>query len=218
MTREKIARGLAAFVCLCLVSAGQDATEEIGPSHDLIHSDLPIFAAESPDKWPQHTSFDNGSFGCSSRVRFGDWTLRLIEDDGEQQLTWMRIRNYGAFHCFAMVQIASKRGKLAQATVQYSFFVRMRPANGDSPELWALQLGGRPGSDYYLLSRKTLPGLVTEFAVLRSTCPDAAVRKIELDMLSTRYCAINSKDDLLALAERMVGRKPLGTLTFVKGP
>jgi hypothetical protein len=42
---------------------------------DLLHSDLPIFGRGGGNEWPQHF-YDDDSFGCTSRVAFGDWVFR----------------------------------------------------------------------------------------------------------------------------------------------
>ncbi|HWK37078.1 MAG TPA: hypothetical protein VNR91_12535, partial [Sphingomonas sp.] len=62
-------------------------------------------------------------------------------------------------------------------------------------------------------------GLLKRFDVLQCDCPRANVRKgPSLDILQTRYCAINSKAALRALARRMVERPPLATLTWHSEP
>lgn len=49
-----------------------------------------------------------------------------------------------------------------------------------------------------------------------SSCPRANVRDGgSLDILLTRYCAVNSRSELSRLARRMAQRPPLGSLTRV---
>lgn len=48
--------------------------------------------------------------------------------------------------------------------------------SGSDVELWAVQIGARPGSDYLLLSREPVEGLVEKFKVLQVACPTANVR------------------------------------------
>ena len=47
---------------------------------ELIHSDLPLFDASGENVWPKSFSSE-ASFGCASRIRFGDWAL--LNQDGE---------------------------------------------------------------------------------------------------------------------------------------
>ena len=80
-----------------------------------------------------------------------------------------------------------------------------------------LQKGFVPGSDYVLLAREAEgDGPVRRFTVLQRRCPRASVREADgMDVWTTRYCGIESRAELLALARRMLRAKPLGTLEWV---
>ncbi len=184
---------------------------------DLIHSDLPIFGRGGENEWPQHF-FDEDSFGCASRVAFGDWVLRETGEENDDAAQWYRFTNYGVFHCWANTFRAYERERLNGADFHPTFFVLLGTAqiDGESVELWAIQIGARPGSEYLLLSRGPDDGLVDRFNVLQTQCPRANVRDVgSLDILLTRYCAINSRAELIRLARRMAQRPPLGTLARV---
>jgi hypothetical protein len=85
----------------------------------------------------------------------------------------------------------------------------------DGRELWALQLGARPGSEYLLLARSPAGGLVDHFDVLQRRCDGRQLRRGEpLDILITRYCNITSKSELVALARRMAKLPAAGRLRF----
>lgn len=185
---------------------------------DLLHSDLPFFGRGGAENvWPQHFA-DEDSFGCTSRVAFGDWVFRKrgAEDaEGEQ---WYRFGNYGVFHCWANTSRAYERSKLGGAESHPSFFVLLGKTtiHGNDVELWTIQIGTRPGSDYVLLSRAPNKERIEEFTVLQAACPRENVRDGgSLDILSSRYCAIDSRADLIRLARRMAQRPPLGTLTLL---
>lgn len=204
-----------ALLCVLISVGGPSSASECGdpPAADLIHSDLPLYESSWADKWPQHfTDGATGDFGCTSRVRFGDWQLRY--HDEAQDDAWFRFTNYGVFHCWANIYEGDERAGLEAAAFKRGFFVLLGSAGKDR-ELWAIQVGARPGSEYILLSRDSGPEKITKFDVLERDCPAAKVRDAgSLDSLATRYCSISSQSDLLALARRMERRKPVGTLMF----
>lgn len=184
---------------------------------DILHSDLPIFGRGGDNEWPQHF-YDDDSFGCTSRVAFGDWVFRErgAESDGDVQ--WYRFSNYGVFHCWANTFRAYERASLEGADFYPSFFAFLgsTSVDGSDIELWTVQIGARPGSQYLLLSRSPAEGLIETFTVLQTECPRANVRDGgSLDILLTRYCAVDSRSELVRLARRMAQRPALGTLTRV---
>lgn len=184
---------------------------------DLLHSDLPIFGRGGDNEWPQHF-YDEDSFGCTSRVAFGDWVFQRRGAEVEDDVLWYRFSNYGVFHCWANTFRAFERARLDDADFHPSFFVFLgnTSANGSDIELWTVQIGARPGSEYLLLSRAPVEGLIEKFNVLQTACSRANVREAgSLDILLTRYCAVNSRSELIRLARRMAQRPPLGTLVRV---
>ena len=197
-------------------SANAQPADEVERYADLIHSDLPLFDGGAYEMWPQSFSDpESGEFGCMSGIAFGDWILRSADNAGDEDADWYRISNYGAFHCFALVGEAGDRQGLQEAEARPSFFVNLGMSGG--AELWAVQIGARPGSDYLLLSRQPAPGAISNFTVLQRQCPKRNVRDAgNISILITRYCAINSRAELRNLAGRMAKLEPLGTLTFVE--
>ncbi|MEO1240818.1 MAG: hypothetical protein AAFX54_02830 [Pseudomonadota bacterium] len=181
---------------------------------DLIHSDVPLFAYDAENAWPRHFS-DETSFGCAHNVKLGDW--EYVEED--EIASWYRLQNYGVMHCFLIVGEAYDEHELAEVGGEPSLLIGIGEAGAGSSKtrLWALQIGGRPGSDYLLLSSEVSEQPILSFAVLERDCPQENVRMgPDLDILNTRYCAINSQQDLLALTKAMAKRPPLGTLRFFK--
>ena len=206
---------LLTVVCGCAISQPQESASEM--ASDLLHSDLPIFGHGNDNEWPQHF-YNEDEFGCTSRISFGDWVLQETGAETESDEQWYRFSNYGVFHCWANTFRAYERAKLDDAEFHPSFFVFLESASADQKdnELWALQIGARPGSEYLLLSRAPTDGLIEKFTVLQTACPRANVRDAgALDILLTRYCAVNSRTELIRLARSMAKRPPLGTLTRV---
>lgn len=197
------------------VQAQADADEEPEFHAELVHSDVPLYGL-GDDLHPQN--FSNGDeFGCMSRVATGDWMLKRsdVHDDDPQ---WLRLANYGVFHCAIVESDAYDRTELDKSGYRYSFFVEIGKArvSGKDVELWVLQSGTTPGSDYMLLSRVPADGIIASFDVLQKRCPAKNRREgPQMDVWNTRYCAINSRAELTALAKAMVKLPSLGKLDYV---
>jgi len=203
---------LAAFA----IGTSLFADEPTEPSDDLIHSDVPLWGFEHEDIWPQHFSSDDGSFGCTSRVRFGDWQISSNAPDAGNR--WLRLSNYGVFHCALIEQRAYDRDELSDAAYERGFAVKIGDTrqNNRNIELWVLQSGTRTGSDYTLLARERSDGVVERFIVLQRKCPAGKMRKgPNLDVWLTRYCSINSQAEMVSLARRMASLPPLATMQWV---
>lgn len=201
---------LAGLIGLAAPAAAQVVSEP--PAEDLIHSDVPLYTDGTKEMWPQHFFDPDAIGGCTSRVAFGVWRYQDADND-EYDSGWQLFRNYGVMHCWAIFSSSEQREELLKAPAQPGFFVMIGKAG--ARELWLTQLGARPGSDYVLLSRTPAKGIIKRFEVLQRDCPKSMRRDPpNLDILITRYCAINSRGDLLALARRMVKLPPLGTLTW----
>jgi hypothetical protein len=186
---------------------------DAAPADDLLHADLPLFDDETADKWPQ--SMGGDAIGCSTRVAFGNWIYRPSSKDEDP--LWYGFSNYGAFHCWALVGSANDEAGLATTDRRPSFFVLL--SKDPKIELWALQMGASPGSDYLLLSRKPGSGIIRRFDVLQRDCPPSMLRRgRSIDILLTDYCAIDSRTSLIALAKAMSERPPLGHLTLSRDP
>ena len=209
---------VAAFALLGAPFARAQTEPEARPARDVIHSDLPLFSGANAEVWPRAFA-DNDSFGCASRASFGDWALREIGAEPGEVAQWYRIGNYGAFHCFALLARSDERQALDGLEPRPTFFVLLGTAHagGAETELWALEIGVRPGSEYLLLSRPPGQDPVRSFNLLQAQCPRANVRDAGVRAaLLTRYCAINSRAALVRLARRMALLPPQGTLTFVE--
>ncbi|MHA4836972.1 hypothetical protein [Sphingopyxis sp. MSC1_008] len=226
MKRKPFVGGLAILLAATSIPVAGKAQPDGGGDRDfpelhgeLIHSDVPLYGYED-DLVPEHFSDDDGSFGCMSRVATGDWTIKRSDAAENDEPEWLRFGNYGVFHCAIVESGPSDRDRLETSGYRYSFFVQIGKTNfaGKPVELWILQSGMRPGSDYLLLARAPGDSLIESFDVLQRRCPAANRREGPLmDVWSTRYCSINSRRDLIALAKAMAKEPVLAKLTFV-GP
>lgn len=167
--------------------------------------------------WPRSYHSDD-EIGCTSRVAFGDW-LFTPADPEEGDEFWERYSNYGAIHCAAVIRTAEDRAELGEAQWKHGFFVRIGKSRLRSRdwELWVLQKGTIPGSEYVLLARESDGGgLIDRFRVLQQRCPPGKLRQARgLDVWTTRYCAIDSRAELISLGRRMVRLPPVGTISRV---
>ena len=129
----------------------------------------------------------------------------------------MRISNYGVFHCAVVESWASDRKRLDKTGYKYSWFVSLGKARYQvkEVELWALQSGARPGSDYLLLRRDARQKGVTEFDVLPVDCPKLNLRNGgQVDIWLTSYCAINDVNEFIEFARAMAKRPEVGKLVW----
>lgn len=229
----------ALLVVLAIGASGPARSEDDDyvRADTLIHSDLPLWGGgnstdesqkdKSEDYWPQHFYSDDGSFGCSTVVSTGVW--RYVEraspytgprDPGLKPAGWYRVGNQGVFHC-AMTVAFDYAEDLADAHLDHgepSLLVNLGTVefDGSARQLWAIQRGFVPGSDYILLARDpSEEGIIRRFVVLERVCPKAVMRSGgSFDSFVTSYCAINTREDLIALARSMAKREPLGELKW----
>ncbi|WP_337186549.1 hypothetical protein [Phenylobacterium sp.] len=176
---------------------------------ELLHSDLPLWRPGDAGVSPR--AFTNPeTFGCAHRLKLGIWRFDARgEDEGDP--IWYRLTNYGMMHCWMNVAEGSDHDTFGSS--RPAFLVELGSAGGR--ELWALQLGARPGSEYLLLARSPAEGPIGQFDVLQRDCTRRQLRQGEpLDILITRYCGINSKHELVAMARRMAKLPPLGRMRF----
>ncbi len=197
--------------------------------NERLHAPLPLYTFDWPETWPRSIDDPDVIAGCASRVGFGDWHFIPDPTDAYGNEYWLRVANYGVFHCAAIFRQSDDRADLAEAAYSYGLFVRIGEgrAKGKTYELWVLQQGFVPGSSYTLLARDAAgaavagEGVISRFQVLQSRCPPGRLRVAKgLDIFTTRYCAIETRGELLALARRMLREPVLGDLirSDEKGP
>lgn len=195
--------------------AAQEEGEEVEITLERLHAPVPLYTFAWPELWPRSFTNDGPEyeFGCESRVAFGDWQFVSPQADYGGLSGWMRIENYGVFHCAANLHEAEERNELAEGEFSRGLFALIGTgrAAGKTYELWVLQQGFVPGSSYILLARdpaEDTKRTIARFDLLQRECPRRRLREAEdMDVWLTRYCAIESRDELLALARKML-RKP----------
>jgi hypothetical protein len=198
-----------------VAALGISACEAAERSDDVIHSDLPLWT-EYRDLWPRPFVMKD-SFGCTHKIALGQWREQREERGAEE---WIRLGNYGSSHCYLTdVRTYHPQG-VSHTGLRYASLVDLGDAVGlgGSVRLWALQSGARPGSDYLLLASQRGEDRIRSFAILQRKCPSERVRDGgQVDILLTRYCAINSRAELRDLARRMAWLPRLGRLQYI-GP
>lgn len=214
------------------LAAEDDEEQGVELADDWLHAPLPLYTFAWPDLWPRHFVPDPepgviSLGGCESRVAFGDWRFVSNPADPFSNEYWLRVDNYGVFHCAANLYNADAREELSEGEFSRGFFALIGEghARGRTYELWVLQEGFVPGSSYMLLARNKAEQQETSirrFEVLQRRCPRGKLRVAEeMDVWRTRYCAIDSRAELLTLARRMLQEPFLGALTWAgeeKGP
>jgi len=202
--------GFVAATLLAIAFALAQSLE--AAERDLVHSDLPIFGHGGENEWPRHFDTED-SCGCSSRVDLGAWVFRETGAKDEDDTPWWYSKYNGVFDCWANI-FRGDEPVPSYVDSYKSFFILLDTVevDGSELELWAVQIGARPGSDYVLLSRSPGKELIANFSVLQTSCPHEQVRDT-----GNLVCVIDSKDELILLARRMAQRPPLGTITRVAG-
>lgn len=216
--RMKLLRtGAVAIVLAALAQFSPAAFADNELTAERIHSNLPLYTFDWKQTWPR--SFSSGDeFGCTSRVAFGDWRFTPSPDNSSAEQHWERFANYGVFHCAAIVRTADEQSELDGARWDYGFFVQLGTARkgGARWELWALQKGLVPGSEYTLLAREPGNATIKRFVVLQQRCPPGTQFEAKgLDIWVTRYCAINSQAELLSLSRQMLALPALGVIEII---
>ncbi len=207
-----ISLGLVTFIQL---SSPALADDEL--TVERIHSALPLYTFEWEQMWPRSFSSED-EFGCTSRVAFGDWRFTPNPENSSGAQHWERFTNYGVFHCAAIMTTSAEQGELGGARWEYGFFVQLGAARKGRVtwELWALQKGVVPGSEYTLLAREPSDATIERFTVLQQVCPSGTRLEAKgLDIWGTSYCAINSRAELLSLARKMLALPPMGVIEKV---
>ncbi len=215
----KLLTASLSFAVLAAVGANAQDEDEYEWESTLIHSDVPLYTYDWGEIWPQPMNDPDVLAGCESRVGFGDWVLTPNPEDEFGDTSWYRFSNYGAFHCAINIKSAYERDELDEGDFSRGFFVLIGQSrkNNRTTEPWVLQDGFVPGSKYLLLARSAeIEGVIEEFTVLQSRCPQSWLRETKnLDIWLTRYCLINTQDEMLHFAKRMLREPALGTLKLV---
>lgn len=173
-----------------------------------IRSDLPLWGAGASREqvWPRHFVTEQ-SMGCASVLHYGDWRFREADENPNGLFSWMRISNYGVFHCAMRFAEGFRREALHGADVDLGFLVELGDAGQE--RLYAFQIGLH--SSRYILLAATPPvegAALTRFRVLDAECPRRLMRQgPRIDIFGSSYCVVETRRDLIGLA-RAAARKP----------
>lgn len=215
------------FVVLCYLAAicSPALAEEVNQDQfeaALIRSNQPLYAFDWPEFWPRSHA-DEESIACITRVSFGDWQFTRNPENEMGFPRWLGFKHHGVIHCNASIYWANSRAALLQGRPAKGAFILIGETEWANTnwELWIIQEHrlGQEGSEYTLLARTAdKTRIIEEFRVLQRRCSAAQMRLGSMAQTGTlRYCAVETKDELLELMQRMLTEPPLGTLSLVKG-
>ena len=189
-----------------------------------VHADLPLWI-ETENLYPRSFT-DDDSFGCSGPVKFGNWKLTYRSETNEPDadapdVEWLKIYNYGVFHCAYGFQWSYELKDLETTSAKLGHFVELGLVDTPSGkmDLWAMQSGFSPGSDYIFVTRPNNSNPNTPYEVLDIQCPKKYIRAAgNIDIFRTDYCSINNKRSMRRFAKRMAKLPPIGKLEYVQEP
>lgn len=163
--------------------------------------------------------FDKDGFGCSIPFRLGVYrrvaVVQQDGDDSEDAVSFVRIGNYGVFHCALVYGRTDDRADADTAFEDYAWLIlldKVRRPDGGEDELLALQIGIGNGSRYALFRRR-VSDLSAPLEELDWRCPaDAERRTARLDIWVQDTCVVSSKSALRRVARKAMRLPILATL------
>lgn len=204
-----------ASIALCL-----SAAPAFAQSNDLLRSDLPLWGDyDDQNVWP-HSFVAGVDFGCVYWLS-GRYRRVLFSFDhegrrpGDDEVAWVEFQNRGIFHCaMGLADADGPTGPTSNA--RFAFLIDLQPDRPDN-DLFALQVGLRGGSEYWLLRRR-LAETGGAFDLLGAECPERLERRAELaTVFRTDYCATAAKSDVIDMAKAAALRPAIGELIY-SGP
>ena len=204
---------MLASVCLDLLAGGAQAQQ--------LRSDSPLWTYQQERDaglYPEAFS-DKDGFGCSIPLRLGIYqrvpVAPATEDSFKGDVSFVRIDNYGVFHCALVYGEADDRADADTAFEDHAWLIvldKIRRPDGGEDELLALQIGIRNGSRYELF-RRPASDLSAQMEELDWRCPANAEHRVaHIDIWVQDACVVSSKSDLLSIARSAAGRSVLATL------
>jgi hypothetical protein len=162
---------------------------------------------------------DKDSFGCSVPLRLGVYrripATSTTDDRFDDEVSFVRIENYGVFHCALLYGEADDRADADKAFEDHAWLIvldKVRRPDGGEDELLALQIGVRNGSRYELFRRRA-SDLSAPLEELDWRCPATAEHRVaHLDIWVQDSCVVSSKSDLRGVARSAARRPILATL------
>lgn len=210
-----------ALVAIMLASSCATSEDVADQSFDrvdlLLRSDLPLWLDYQDQSISPRSFQDETGFGCLSEWQMGDWKLTYTAKNAWYTPTpiWWRVNMHGIIHCGASFQQGSDRGGNAGG-VRAGFMVKLGVDAATGLELWAWEIGVRPGSEYMLLATSG-DEKQKRFRVLDTDCNGGEIRRADptLSTWRTDYCNVPTQDVMRSIAKAAAARPPLGELVFM---
>jgi hypothetical protein len=185
----------------------------------LIHSDLPFTPKEGQSISPFQCGGSDGIASCSV-FAMGNWRLHRLPCDIDCD-EWINLHNAGIFHPVYGFHRSWKKDDTG-ADTDLAFIIRLTREK-EPVELYAIEIGLRPGSRYLLVARRPgTKGLVKNLDVLDARCEGDGTnwrRPPEpIDVFLTDYCAVATIDALERMARAALDRPRYATLDWVDEP
>lgn len=192
-----------------------------GAQAQALRSDSPLWTYQQERDaglYPEAFT-DKDGFGCSVPLRLGVYQRvpvdQQADDDSGGEMSFVRIDNYGAFHCALVYGEADDRADVDTAFEDHAWLIVLdkipRPDGGEDV-LLALQIGIRNGSRYELFRRRA-SDLSAPLEELDWRCPATAEHRVaHIDIWVQDSCVVSSKSDLRGVARSAARRPILATL------
>lgn len=175
-----------------------------------LRSDSPLWTYRNepdPGLFPEQF-FSEDSFGCATPLGLGIYEITPADKD--ESGGFVRVTNYGVFHCALSYGEASDREAADTAFEDHAWLIQLdkiRQPGGSDDYLFALQIGVRAGSRYVLLRRRG-QALSAPLEELDWSCPSNAERRTSrIDIWFQDACVVSSKAELRRVA-RIAARRP----------
>jgi hypothetical protein len=207
------------FVCgLMLLLASATATL----AEELVRSDLPLWSNGGEGVWPADATSENGSPGHYTIFQPGDWRITARDCEGAERSdacqSWLRLSIASVFHGGFIFETASSRSALGSSSDGGVGVIAELETRRRGTKLFALQMGFRGGSTYWLLSvAEGTP--IKRLTRLDVRCSDAGGHWRERKPRGyylTGYCAVADKVALRLMAEAALNRPPLSTWEWIR--
>jgi len=194
-------------------------------AEELVRSDLPLWSIGEERVWPESANGRDGLPAQYTIFQPGEWRLVSPDCEGSEESdacqSWLRLSIASLFHGGFVVETASSRATLGQGGNGDGgiALIAELPMHRPGAKLYAVQIGFKGGSTYWLLSAAdTIP--VKKLSRLDAKCSDAPTgaywREAKVrGYYLTGYCAVRDKAALRRMAEAALRRPPLSTWEFV---
>lgn len=203
------------FVLIAILLLAAESARAAERETTVIYTDAPLFKSGLHP----HSFFEGDSFGCATRYGFGDWKAVVPPSEvGDEPFeSWVRLDNYGVFHCAYRVGIANSQADLVLD--RYGWIADLGPITADAKvrRLIVLQTEVPGGMENMFFLADLGPIGATRMDLLTIRCPKANWTEGGIDQWRQRVCRINDTQMLKRLA-RQAARRPSAAVFAYVGP